>query len=108
MNWKRSLLAGCLATLAAFGSARGQALIQFNLIPVPNPSPYPADWQTSPSLGTFYLIEPEPCTGDIQAVLSSPAGQWSTAPLHRSFPATATLPTPELAAWRTLALSGKA
>jgi len=108
MNWKRSMLAGCLATLAAFGSAQGQALIQFNLIPVPNPSPYPADWQTSPSLGTFYLIEPEPCTGDIQAVLSSPAGQWSTTPLHRSFTATATLPTPELAAWTTLALSGKA
>jgi hypothetical protein len=108
MSWIRSIAALCLATLASVGTAQGQALIQFNMFPVPNPSPYPADWQTRSSLGTFYFSEPEACTGDIQAVLSSSEGTWSTTPLHRSFAATTTLYTPELAAWTTLALTGKA
>jgi len=105
---RRAILAVSLAALAASGTAQGQSLIQFNLIPVPNPSPYPADWQTSASLGTMYFSEPEATTGNIQAVLSSPEGTWSTTPRPESFPPVATLRTPDLAAWTTLALSGKA
>ncbi|HYQ88991.1 MAG TPA: hypothetical protein VEU09_05120 [Candidatus Binatia bacterium] len=107
MSWRRSILAGFLATLATVGAAQGQALIQYNLLPVPSPSPYPADWQTSSSLGTMAFTQPEPFTGNIQAVLTSPEGTWATIPSVRSFPASPVLYTPQLAAWTTLALTGK-
>ena len=108
IRWRRFLLVGCFAIVTASGTAHGQGLIQYNMFPVlPSPSPYPADWQTSHSLATFYFNEPEPCTADVQAVLSSPEGTWSTTPRHESLPATVTLLTPELAPWATLALTGK-
>src|SRR3954471_17475922 len=84
-------LAGCLvlAGITFAGSARAQSPQPLGgILPAgPPPSPYPADWQATPTLATMLIVNSgTPVTCSMEAILTSDRGSAASTPKFQDVP----------------------